>query len=151
MDMSGADSAKKIHATPTQPFFVTQGVLSLEELKARAALPSFTGLEALIAECLQKHLGHNQIELNDIAKEMGYSKRTLQRRLKDKGVQFNEIRDQVRFHYGIDHLLNTNWSISEVSDRLGFTSRTSFTVAFKRWTKLSPQVFRKLYRDYSAW
>ena len=49
----------------------------------------------------------------------------------------------------IKYLIDRQMSVDAVSKTLDFSDRTSFTNAFKRWTGLSPSVFRKLFRDYA--
>ena len=89
------------------------------------------------------------LSISHVADELNFSKRTLQRRLQKHSISFAELRDQVRFHYSIDYLIRQHMSIDNISVALDFSDRTSFTNAFKRWTKLSPSTFRKLFRDYA--
>ena len=72
-----------------------------------------------------------------------------QRRLQQQNANFAQLRDILRFHYSIKYLIDEHMSVDTVSKSLDFSDRTSFTNAFKRWTSLSPSVFRKLFRDYA--
>ena len=94
-------------------------------------------------------MGHSDLSIDRIAEDIGLSKRTLQRRLQQQDANFAQLRDDVRFHYSIKYLIDDHMSVDLVSKALDFSDRTSFTNAFKRWTGLSPSVFRKLFRDYA--
>lgn len=41
-------------------------------------------------------------------------------------------------------LLTTNWSMTRISEEVGFVNSSSFTRWFVRWEKIAPQNFRKL-------
>lgn len=123
-------------------------VLSYEEYITLARIPHCEGVSARVVNALQARVGHSDLSIEDIATDLGFSKRTLQRRLKEQNAIFAQLRDDVRFHYSIKYLLEDEMKLNAVSSALDFSDRTSFTNAFKRWTGLSPNVFRKLFRDY---
>jgi AraC-like DNA-binding protein len=132
---------------PEQPF-IDVGFLDFEHIKDKARVPVFHGVAGKVVDVLQKRIGSLSLNIEDVANDMNLSKRTLQRRLQHEVMNFAEIRDVVRFNHAIDCLLHKNMSIETTSGHLDFSDRTSFTNAFKRWTNLSPSVFRKVYRDY---
>lgn len=124
------------------------GFRDFEEIKEKAEIPQLHGVAGKVIDTLQRRIGHNSLNIEDIASDMNLSKRTLQRRLQQQEISFAILRDQVRFNHAIDCLLQKNMSIESTSNFLDFSDRTSFTNAFKRWTTISPSVFRKVYRDY---
>lgn len=128
--------------------FVTPGVKSFKEYSYQAQLPQAYGVAGKVVDILKARIGHLPLGIEHISKELGLSKRTLQRRLQQQTINFAQLRDQVRFHYSINYLIEQNHSIEHTSKILDFSDRTSFTNAFKRWTGLSPSTFRKLFRDY---
>ncbi|MDP1539394.1 MAG: AraC family transcriptional regulator [Moraxellaceae bacterium] len=79
--------------------------------------------------------------IDDICKQLNLSKRTLQRRLKDHGMVFSSLIEDVRRELAFAYLKNSNYSITEVSLLLGYTESASFTRAFKRWAGQSPQQY----------
>lgn len=129
--------------------FATEGVKAYEEYLQQAAIPEVYGISARVVEVLQRRIGNSSLCIDEIASEMNLSKRTLQRRLQQQNISFAYLRDQVRFHHAIEYLVENSLSIDSISSVLDFSDRTSFTNAFKRWTSLSPSVFRKLFRDYA--
>lgn len=73
-----------------------------------------------------------------VADSMGVSRRTLDRRLSESGVTFNELKEDVLKSIAIDQL-QKGISIREISKDLGFSNLSSFSRAFKRWTNMSPR------------
>lgn len=129
--------------------FTRSGIRSYHEYVVLARLPAAEGVSARVVDALQKRVGHSPMAIEHIAEDLNLSKRTLQRRLQQQDSSFAQLRDSLRFHYAIKYLIEDHMSVDAVSTALDFSDRTSFTNAFKRWTNLSPSVFRKLFRDYA--
>lgn len=127
---------------------LSSGYQELERLRAQARIPVMHGTSGQVLEVLQRRIGRESLGINAVARSMGMSKRTLQRRLKAQMVHYAGLRDRVRFNYAIRCLLEDKMSVEKTSKYLDFSDRTSFTNAFKRLSGLSPSVFRRLYRDY---
>jgi AraC-like DNA-binding protein len=68
--------------------------------------------------------------------------RTLQRRLQEEHLTFSDVQSQSQFHVTCSLLRNTNCSVDEISERLGFSDRRALTRAFKRWANTSPSSYR---------
>lgn len=127
---------------------VDVGFADFDNIVEKARLPNLDGLAGRVMDVLQKRAGLLSLSIEDVADEIQMSKRTLQRHLQQENMHFGAIRDLVRFNVSIDCLLNKDMTVEATATHLDFADRTSFTYAFKRWSKLSPSVFRKLYRDY---
>lgn len=125
------------------------GMRSYDEYLALARIPHCEGVSARVVHSLHERVGHSDLSIDRVAEDVGLSKRTLQRRLQQQNANFAQLRDDIRFNYSIRYLIDDHMSVDLVSKALDFSDRTSFTNAFKRWTGLSPSVFRKLYRDYA--
>jgi AraC-like DNA-binding protein len=146
--MATASMASVAVSQPEEKQYVDVGYQDLERLTAQAKIPIMSGVAGNVLAVLQERVGSNTLGIKDVAKSMDVSKRTLQRHLKAQMVSYAGLRDRVRFNRAIDCLLIDNMSIEATSKFLDFSDRTSFTNAFKRWSNLSPSVFRKLYRDF---
>ena len=59
-----------------------------------------------------------------------------------------EFLAKVRITRAREILCNTDYSISEISDLLGYKDSSYFCAIFKRHEKISPVEFRKLYKKY---
>jgi|TARA_B110000116_G_C16782545_1_gene559149 AraC-like DNA-binding protein len=128
--------------------FALSDAKTLSEFQRQATLPELTGIAARVLIALQNRIGHSSLAIAHLASDLNLSKRTLQRRLQQEDINFAQLRDKLRFNHAISYLIEQKISIDSISSNLDFSDRTSFTNAFKRWTELSPSLFRKLYRDY---
>ena len=123
------------------------GTKTLSEYQRQAILPEVDGIAARVLTALQNRIGNSSLAIAHLASDLNLSKRTLQRRLQQEEVNFAQLRDKLRFNHAISYLVEQKLTIDSISSNLDFSDRTSFTNAFKRWTELSPSLFRKLYRD----
>jgi AraC-like DNA-binding protein len=81
-------------------------------------------------------------DLPALSRGMRLSQATLQRRLKDEGLSYQQLKDDLRRDLAVDLLSYTAESTAEVAARLGFSEPSTFHRAFKKWTGLSPGRFR---------
>jgi len=86
---------------------------------------------------LRAALSSDDAQLPAMAKRLGLTSRSLQRRLKDEGTSFQELRDEARRALA-DRYLGESHSMAEISFLLGFSEPSAFFRAFKRWTGLTP-------------
>lgn len=142
---------KKINLPSNEEqLFTVSGVSSYEDFLQNAILPELIGVSGRVISTLVERIGSKSLAADAIADDLHLSKRTLQRHLQHQQVCFTDLRDKVRLNYVLPLLVENELSIDRLSAMLDFTDRTSFTLAFKRWTGLSPNAFRKLFRDYSS-
>lgn len=104
-------------------------------------------LEEKVESYIRANLGKGPVSINACAKSLGLAPRTLQAQLKVHGTTFFDLLEQQRIGCAKELLNNQGFPIGEISDRLGYTERTSFTRAFKRWTGLSPHSYRSSLLD----
>jgi AraC-like DNA-binding protein len=77
-----------------------------------------------------------------VAKCLGMSARTMQRRLGELGTTYQEVLDDVRRRSARQLLANTDLGIGEVAFLLGFEEVNSFTRAFQAWEGTTPAKWR---------
>lgn len=77
------------------------------------------------------------------------STRTLIRRLREEGSQYQELLDQVRQELACWLLVHTELSIEAVAERLGYSDTSNFSRTFRRWLGMPPNAFRAS-RDETA-
>jgi len=94
--------------------------------------------EAIVAGLEQ---GHST--LGEIAKRLGMSERTLQRRLGDAGTSHAELLDEARSQLAVRYLGEPAIAIQEVAFLLGFADPSTFHRAFRRWTGSTPAEHRR--------
>lgn len=91
---------------------------------------------------LVKQLSQGTPELAQIADQLAMSPRTLQRRLSDAGLSFNQLLEQTRKHMVLQYLADPALELSEIAYLVGFSEAGSLARAFRRWTGQSPHEYR---------
>lgn len=121
-----------------------------QQLAARSEPPQAPPTDAaqsdlvtLIAQRLRADHGLLGQGISAVADALGVHPRTLQRRLKEAGAQHSSIQDQVRHELACQWLADAGLSIEDISERLGFSDRRSFTQAFTRWSGQTPRAYRQ--------
>lgn len=79
-----------------------------------------------------------------IAKALGFSISTLQRKLQEHGTTYREVYENVRMKLAIGLLDEGDISLIDISFLLGFSNASSFNTAFKKWTGYTPKNYQKL-------
>jgi AraC-like DNA-binding protein len=77
------------------------------------------------------------------AAEMNMTPATMRRRLHDEGASYQSIKDQLRRDLAIRYLSQSDRSAMDIGLELGFSERSTFHRAFKKWTGASPGEFRR--------
>jgi AraC-like DNA-binding protein len=106
-----------------------------DELARRTA--DDPSMAAQVARVLRDLLRDDAGNIDVVAKRLGMTSRSLQRRLKDEGTSFQAVRDATRQELARRYL-DARLSIAEISFLLGFSEPSAFFRAFKRWTGLTP-------------
>lgn len=82
------------------------------------------------------------LEADDVARDLGLSRRTYSRRLSQLGVNFKSVSEGLRQDLAKTYLKDPAFSLAEIAFLLCFSDQSAFTAAFKRWTSQTPGVFR---------
>jgi len=112
---------------------------------ARTTVTYPSGLESKAA-VLASRLGR-KVNVGTAARLMAVAPRTLQRRLAEEGVSFQEIVDAGRRESAERLLGDASLTVSEVGYVLGFTEPSAFHRAFRRWHGVTPMQFRRTNRE----
>lgn len=81
-------------------------------------------------------------DLIHVAAELALTPRTLQRRLSESGLSFNQLLEQTRKQLVLEYLADLTLDFGEIAYLLGFSEAGSLARAFKRWTGQSPHEYR---------
>ncbi|MBS0450629.1 MAG: AraC family transcriptional regulator [Proteobacteria bacterium] len=100
------------------------------------------GIAQGVREALLKLLGGELPTIAQVAGELCISERTLQRRLSQEGVKFSTLLDEARLQLASRYLDAGRASLTEIAYMLGFADPNSFFRSFKRWTGVTPDVYR---------
>jgi len=105
-----------------------------------------TAPEERFADKINRHLVANAylgiLSLEEIAANFNISPRTLQRRLKDEQMSFQQLTDNARRYLAVQALKQGGHAIKEIAWMLGYNELSAFSRAFKRWTGISPDAYR---------
>jgi len=86
---------------------------------------------------------YRRATLEQVAKQLNLSARTLQRKLQKQGFNFQQAAEQVIIREASRLLENTHLPIYEIADKLGYSNTSSFSRAFKVSTGNTPGELRK--------
>jgi AraC-like DNA-binding protein len=81
-------------------------------------------------------------EIETLASQLRMSRRTLQRRLADEGVSFQQLVDDVRRERALELVGDERRPLGEVAFQLGYAELSPFLRAFRRWTGATPAAWR---------
>lgn len=108
-----------------------------------AELEAEDSIRARIESLLLPLLHTGELSADSVAAALGMSRQTLYRRLKDEGVTFATVVDDLRLRMATDYLKARKVSVNETAYLVGFSEASSFVRAFRRWTGQTPAEFRK--------
>lgn len=86
-------------------------------------------------------------EVGELASDLGISGRTLVRRLAQVGLNYSDIKDELRKTNASWYLQHTELSIEAIASRLGYNDPTNFSRKFKCWFQVPPSKMRQALRS----
>jgi AraC-like DNA-binding protein len=119
-------------------------VLTQLELDCQIALQrrrARVGVSGLIRDRLERAAGPIPT-LETIAADLHMAPRTIRRTLTREGASFRELDIQTRRARATYLLETTTMTVDAISNHLGYTTTSTFTHAFKRWTGHTPSIWR---------
>ena len=86
------------------------------------------------------------LNLADVASDLGFSERTLQRKLHAAGTDWSRLRERLRYRHALKMLCETEIRLLDLAFDLGYSDPANFGRAFRRWTGMTPGTYRRLHR-----
>ena len=83
-----------------------------------------------------------QVTMEEAARELGMSARSLRRQLSSEGTSYGDLVERSRITAAKRMLEDPRVSIQEAAFALGFAAPAAFHRAFKRWTGLTPKQYK---------
>lgn len=96
-----------------------------------------------VRAALLEGLPSAQFSSGQIARKLGMSRRTMQRRVEAEGTTFQALLRQTRLELARHYLAQTTLPTSQIAFLLGFAEPTSFHRAFRSWTGTTPDHVRR--------
>jgi AraC-like DNA-binding protein len=92
---------------------------------------------------LKRSLASGRPELSQVARDLGMSERTLQRRITEEGATFRVLLMQARQELAHQLLSVPDVGIDEVAYLLGYQDTNAFHRAFREWEGITPAKWRE--------
>jgi AraC-like DNA-binding protein len=86
---------------------------------------------------------HGHLRIARAAEALGLSVRTLQRRLAQEGLGFEQLLQADRLGKATVLLETTRATVLEIALELGYSDHAHFTRAFHRWRGIAPLAYRR--------
>ncbi len=102
-----------------------------------------SSLAARVRRRLRQFLPGEVPDFEELAHELNMTPATMRRRLHEEGESYQSIKDQLRRDLAISYLSHSNRSVMDIALELGFSERSAFHRAFRKWTGASPGEFRR--------
>lgn len=108
-----------------------------------ADLPKVETFAQRVRQRVVQELDAGESSAPRIAKLLGVSQRTLNRKLELEGTSYKSLLDEVRRGLALRYTTGSDLLLSEIATRLGFSHAAAFNRAFKRWTGKAPLEYRR--------
>jgi AraC-like DNA-binding protein len=102
-----------------------------------------SSLTARVRRRLRQCLPGEVPDFEGLAGELNMTPATIRRRLHEEGASYQSIKDQHRRDLAISYLSHSSRSVMDIALELGFSERSAFHRAFRKWTGASPGEFRR--------
>lgn len=117
---------------------------ALLEARIKELAPALATVDPLldrVRRALSQMLDEKRTDVDELAKRLSTSKRSLQRSLGDLGTSHSEMLDRLRKERAFQ-LLDRGLKVADVAAELAFTAPSAFFRAYRRWTGTSPKAPR---------
>ncbi|MEM9621400.1 MAG: AraC family transcriptional regulator ligand-binding domain-containing protein [Pseudomonadota bacterium] len=81
--------------------------------------------------------------LDQAARDLGLSSRSLRRKLAQSGTSYQKILDDIRLKMASRLLRETSTPVASIAYELGFANASDFGRAFRKWSGLAPTALRR--------
>lgn len=120
----------------------SRSIVTIEDVARDRAGGAPLNLLDVAQEQIRTQLLTGNVSIDDIARSMDTSVRTLQRELRYAGTDFRNLTSAVRIRRATELLRDRSVSITNISEDLGYSSPAGFSRAFRKATGLAPREFR---------
>lgn len=100
-----------------------------------------------VARALRTLLLRGEFGGDRVAGLLAIHRRTLNRRLQDRGTTFREVLDDVRSSVARELLADSDIGLDDIAASLGYAGVSPFMRAFRRWTGETPGQWRRQARE----
>jgi len=120
-------------------------LLAILEPSLTETLRDIDGAPALsdqVRTLIRRSIASGKPDVAEVARELGLSERTLQRRIGDEGARFRDLLDEARQDLSLTLLSDRRNGVDEIAFLVGFQDTSSFYRAFRSWKGVTPAEWR---------
>jgi AraC-like DNA-binding protein len=99
--------------------------------------------EDQVRDAIQQRLTGHRPSIDDVARGLHMSSRTLQRRLQEEGSSYQRVLDEARHQMARYYLGHSVLELNEAAYLLGYEDANSFVRAFRGWEGIPPGQWRE--------
>jgi len=97
---------------------------------------------ASVENAIAPLLPHGKASVEEVARQLAMSPRTLARRLTEEGTSYSEVLEGLRNDLAARYLGDREFGIAQIAWLLGYQETSAFSRACKRWTGKAPRDIR---------
>lgn len=133
-----------------QPDQSLRAILEQQAEQALADLPQVDPLIDSIRQQVVRACHEGTPTLEQVAQQMHMTPRTVQRRLRELGMSYQDVLDQSRLQLCELYLKDSRIALADVAQLLGYSDQSALTRAYRRWTGLTPLQKRQQLKSVPA-
>ena len=108
-----------------------------------AVLPQQEDFYHRLQQAILKAIQGGESTLDQVAKTLAMSRRTLHRRLHERGLVFKDLLQEIRLQLAKQYLAERRLTLVEIGLLLGYSEQSAFTRAFRQWSGTTPLQYQK--------
>jgi AraC-like DNA-binding protein len=140
-EVAFSETVKQLPVVCADPYLNKLLIKYCDEVRSHRDACRFTWRVA-VENAIAPLLPHGKAGIVEIARQLGMSPRTLERRLSSEGLTFGGILSELRCDLARRYLREEDLPISKIAWLLGYQDAGGFTHAFKRSTGRTPREAR---------
>ena len=133
-----------------QSLYGEEALYRVTEELARQRLMELRGEDRFlnkVREAVLQQLPGGLPKVDEVAASLELSGRTLQRRLQERNLRFQQVLDEVRSELALQLIRDETLALNDVADYLGFNDQSALQHAFRRWQGITPGQYRRRVRS----
>jgi len=108
-----------------------------------ADMPKEDKMLVAVRKAIAETMREGNPTLKSVAKKLGLSPRTLERRLQERRMGFKKLMEDTRRRFAVHYLKEREHTLTQIAFLLGYSEVSAFNRAFKRWMGSTPLKYRQ--------